>query len=57
MAHELDIEPPRKHLGELHEQFVRGLDLTVEQETPDRAGGAAREREQAPPSEPPARRE
>ena len=46
MSHQLDVEPARKDLAEPHEQLARGLDLAVDEEAPNGAGRAAREREQ-----------
>ena len=47
VAHELDIEPVRKDLPESRQKLMCGLDLTVQEEAPDRAGGTARERQQS----------
>ena len=47
VAHQLDVEPAWEDLPESRHELARGLDLAVEEETPDRAGGPARERQQA----------
>ena len=47
VAHQLDVKPVRKDFPESRQKFARGLELTVQEETPDRAGRPTRERQQS----------